>query len=220
MDDTSSHTGRMVKSACASHALQRLLADHGRLLSAAPPATKGQPPLGSLGDFGGPAASQPSTYPPNPSGGITVEGLPAGDGEGDASAGAGLRSRVGPGSARIGADYRADGLEASVEGDQGIGRGGKGLELERSLPFYLHVSGWLDASAHAAIMAFTTVPCRCDFFFMVDAVSLLLLLLLLVVVVLVVVVLALRMVQTSTPSLHKYSGWANHRAETLIVGLS
>ncbi|CAM9845879.1 unnamed protein product [Ectocarpus sp. 6 AP-2014] len=32
--------------------------------------------------------------------------------------------------------------------------------LEKTLPFYLHVSGWLDASAHAAVMAFTTLPCR------------------------------------------------------------
>ena len=33
--------------------------------------------------------------------------------------------------------------------------------LEETLPYYLHVSGWLDASAHAAVMAFMTLPCRC-----------------------------------------------------------
>lgn len=35
--------------------------------------------------------------------------------------------------------------------------------LEETLPFYLHVSGWLDASAHAAVMAFMTLPCRWGF---------------------------------------------------------
>lgn len=43
--------------------------------------------------------------------------------------------------------------------------GGGMEELEKTLPFYLHVSGWLDASAHAAVMAFMTLPCRCDMYF-------------------------------------------------------
>lgn len=51
------------------------------------------------------------------------------------------------------------------QGVGGSGRGvfdgdGKGI-LEEMLPYYLHVSGWLDASAHAAVMAFMTLPCRC-----------------------------------------------------------
>lgn len=44
-------------------------------------------------------------------------------------------------------------------GDGG-GGGEEARALKDTLPFYLHVSGWLDASAHAAIMAFTAVPCR------------------------------------------------------------
>lgn len=63
-------------------------------------------------------------------------------------------------------------------GDGGEPRGGQGGNvggggrrsspgtagrLEETLPFYLHVSGWLDASAHAAVMAFMTLPCRWGF---------------------------------------------------------
>ncbi|CAN0003699.1 unnamed protein product [Choristocarpus tenellus] len=33
-------------------------------------------------------------------------------------------------------------------------------ELECTLPHYLHVSGWLDASASAAILAFMTIKGR------------------------------------------------------------
>eukprot|EP00903_Cladosiphon_okamuranus_P019285 g17726.t1 len=162
MDDTSSHTGRVVSSACASHALQRLLdADKNRL---------------GIDNGGGAVTSLPSDSPPDSSGGTEGVEVLAVEGEGDVSVGAGLWSRVGSGGMRVGT-RRADGLEGTVEGFSGIGCGGEGggvvgdggreggrgkegLELERSLPFYLHVSGWLDASAHAAIMAFTTVPCR------------------------------------------------------------
>lgn len=48
-----------------------------------------------------------------------------------------------------------------IGSDRGVfDEGGKGT-LEETLPYYLHVSGWLDASAHAAVMAFMTLPCRC-----------------------------------------------------------
>lgn len=47
-----------------------------------------------------------------------------------------------------------------VLGDEGCGRRQGVSELQRVLPFYLHVSGWLDASANAAVMGFMTLPCR------------------------------------------------------------
>lgn len=50
-------------------------------------------------------------------------------------------------------DFPGDGVGTSVEGGK--------KQLEDELPFYLHVSGWLDASANAAIMAFMSIPCRC-----------------------------------------------------------
>eukprot|EP00752_Nemacystus_decipiens_P002035 g1950.t1 len=170
MDDTSSHTGRMVRSACASHALQRLLADHGRLSPPAP--RQHQRPLGGLG--GGPEASHPAACPADPSVEAVRRELCAGEGEGNAAAESGPCSRTSARDTRMSVDDREpDGVEDDAEGVQGIGGGGevdggggreerkgKSLELERLLPFYLHVSGWLDASAHAAVMAFTTVPCR------------------------------------------------------------
>lgn len=53
-------------------------------------------------------------------------------------------------------------VSQGVRGSDGgvFDEGGKGT-LEETLPYYLHVSGWLDASAHAAVMAFMTLPCRC-----------------------------------------------------------
>lgn len=167
MDDTSSHTGRVVSSACASHALQRLLAAESNRLD--------------IDIGGGPATWRPSTPPPDPSGGTTGVGLSAVKGEGDVSVGAELQPNVGSGDTRVAA-HRADGLEGTADGVRVMGCGGEGtgvvggggggreggrgegLELETWLPFYLHVSGWLDASAHAAIMAFTSVPCRCGVF--------------------------------------------------------
>lgn len=82
------------------------------------------------------------------------------------------------GASLLGATAPADAKLTGGFGEGGEPRGGQGGSLgrrgrrsspgtvgrlEETLPFYLHVSGWLDASAHAAVMAFMTLPCRWSF---------------------------------------------------------
>lgn len=56
-------------------------------------------------------------------------------------------------------------LSGAPEGTLGVSAakdepfGGDGV-LEDKLPYYLHVSGWLDASANSAVMGFMSLPCR------------------------------------------------------------
>ncbi|CAM9566255.1 unnamed protein product [Scytosiphon promiscuus] len=110
MDDTSRHTGRMVKSACASQAVHRLLlrSEFKHDSASAPPS-----PTTSFVEVAHEDGENLADSA-NPS--------PDGEGEGETS----------PASGR----------------------------LDEVLPFYLHVSGWLDASANASVMAFSTIPCR------------------------------------------------------------
>lgn len=117
MDDTSKHTARSVRTACASQALHELLESHGFAECS----------------LAGPRGEA-----------VRFCDKTRGSGSG----------RNGGSSTVTG---RRDG-RGGVDGD-GASRVEK-RSLTETLPFYLHVSGWLDASANAAIMAFTTVPCR------------------------------------------------------------
>ena len=82
------------------------------------------------------------------------------------------------GRSLLSATAAANAMHTGGFGEGGEPRGGQGGNLgrrgrrsspgtvgrlEETLPFYLHVSGWLDASAHAAVMAFMTLPCRWSF---------------------------------------------------------
>ncbi|CAM9189898.1 unnamed protein product [Pylaiella littoralis] len=207
MDDTSRNTGRMVRSACASQALQQLLAKHGfhgastQAASRSGPEspsfssatavdvevgwTRVPPPplrmvflpppplplfLCRMGCMCGHWSNDfkktrnklvpPPSLPPS---GKEQENAVSGDA---AAAAAGNADDGQDESVNVNGNLSVDptGETGSLRRCKRSGDGGGGGEearaLKDTLPFYLHVSGWLDASAHAAIMAFTAVPCR------------------------------------------------------------
>ncbi|CAB1096662.1 unnamed protein product [Ectocarpus sp. CCAP 1310/34] len=196
MDDRSRQTGRMVGSACASQAVQKLLAErHGCLGPAPGPSSN---PRGG----GGPGSEEPScatlASPPNLDGSTSAlnadcsseesserksDSTPNGkrsteendcEDSGGESAGAGGGTSGSFEEKEEGDDQeKNDGATRQAQsGDEKTVEEAPQLllqqqqeeeSLEKVLPFYLHVSGWLDASAHAAVMAFTTLPCRFDF---------------------------------------------------------
>lgn len=132
MDDTSRHTGRMVNSACASQAVHQLLLRN---------------------NFKHDSASTSSASSPSTSfvevvheDGADVDDSPDSSPNDDGNAGAPPQAVVDEG----GGGGKEEGADAGDE---------KGM-LDEVLPFYLHVSGWLDASANASVMAFSTLPCR------------------------------------------------------------
>ncbi|CAM9780875.1 unnamed protein product, partial [Ectocarpus sp. 4 AP-2014] len=210
MDDRSRQTGRMVRSACASQAVQNLLAKrHGCCGPAQRPSSN--PRGGSGPDSEEPSCatlvryatgSQPCrpSFPASPPNFDRITSALSADCSSEEnierkadSTPKGKRSTEENGCEDSGGERAvagggtSDSFEEEEEGDDqektdgATGQAQNGDEktveeapqqqqqqqqqqeeegLEKVLPFYLHVSGWLDASAHAAVMAFTSLPCR------------------------------------------------------------
>ncbi|CAM9879985.1 unnamed protein product, partial [Ectocarpus sp. 12 AP-2014] len=211
MDDRSRQTGRMVGSACASQAVQNLLAERHGCCGPAP-GPSSNPHGGSGPDSEEPSCAtsvpkclfsvasllvtKPEASPPNfdgitsalsaecsseenserkadptPHGKRSMEENGCEDSGGERAVAGGGTSGSFEEKEEGDDQEKNDGTTGQAQNDdensveeapqqQQQQQQQEDESLEKVLPFYLHVSGWLDASAHAAVMAFTTVPCR------------------------------------------------------------